>query len=226
MNNNQHGMTSSDPKSPGNDGQIDSFLPHSQWTSNLKKMLPYKGVIERKNKTDVQTCKEGNPEVDDDDAGNLQSRGTRPFTIVHASETDNIEMSNDQSSNPNQSKAALSSLHHDDKEMIEQVIEELKQTPQNQQIDLDKLKQCLNKKRSSMKSKLKSFLADCLQNDETFKQIIQEQTQKTEDDSQVQDIIEKLSKMTSEADVVETEELRKLPKKRNLKNLKEGANKK
>ena len=85
--------------------------------------------------------------------------------MMHASQLDQMEMSHDQSSKLDGSKAATSSHHQADKEIIEQVIEELKQTPQNQVINLDKLKQCLNKKRSSMKSKLRSFLADCLEND-------------------------------------------------------------
>ena len=85
--------------------------------------------------------------------------------------------------------------------MLKIVLEELKQTPDNQPIDFDKIKLCLNSKRRSLKSTLRSFLADFLNNDLTFQQIKKNQSGKSQDDVQVQEIIEKLNTMAENQDL-------------------------
>ena len=49
--------------------------------------------------------------------------------------------------------------------------EELNRTPENQSINLNKLKQYQTSRRSSLKASMRQFIAQCLINDKTFREI-------------------------------------------------------
>ena len=109
---------------------------------------------------------------------NLQSRETRPFTIPQVSSTDlaqscinDINEAMDNVTGEINEINATAPDQESKKEMQMTALEELKQKPDNQQIDLDKLKICVNSKRRNMKSKQREFLANFLDKDQTFQQI-------------------------------------------------------